>query len=278
MFWEWQAWIYTEIFLAGQEALLVQEYCFPSCLYNCTDVVCQTLCLQSNLMTILYVNVCPYPLTLVQCFASSFFHISFALSFVLIFHFPILLFLFFSSSLAFSFQLRGQVGLCSYRVTQSTQPLSQREPSKRTWATLTVMAASSMTHIIMHMHAHQSPMSYIIFKIVPLNKKVHFPNCHINIFIHNSRDIFQIFVKNASVNPSETHNQTLTTPSLSSGGLKYKAFRDAGERREKKKEASFKNGKMSVVPINNLGFSVRQLRGVLWIPPMGPSLLPAVEL
>lgn len=44
------------------------------------------------------------------------------------------------------------------------------------------------------------------------------------------------------------------------------------------KKASFKNGKMSVVPINNLGFSVRQLWGVLWIPAMGPSLLPAVEL
>lgn len=44
------------------------------------------------------------------------------------------------------------------------------------------------------------------------------------------------------------------------------------------KKASFKNGKMSVVPINNLGFSVRQLWGVLWIPPVGPSLLPAVEL
>lgn len=35
------------------------------------------------------------------------------------------------------------------------------------------------------------------------------------------------------------------------------------------KKASFKNGKMSVVPINNLGFSVRQLWGVLWIPAMG---------
>lgn len=46
-----------------------------------------------------------------------------------------------------------------------------------------------------------------------------------------------------------------------------------------KKNASFKkNEKMSVVPINNLGFSVRQLWRVLWIPPMGPSLLPAVDL
>lgn len=44
------------------------------------------------------------------------------------------------------------------------------------------------------------------------------------------------------------------------------------------KKASFKNGKMSVVPINNLGFSVKQLWGVFWISPMGPSLLPAVEL
>lgn len=44
------------------------------------------------------------------------------------------------------------------------------------------------------------------------------------------------------------------------------------------KKASFKNGEMSVVPINNLGFSVRQLWGVFWISPMGPSLLPAVEL
>lgn len=48
--------------------------------------------------------------------------------------------------------------------------------------------------------------------------------------------------------------------------------------RSLKKRLPFKNGKMSVVPINNLGFSVRQLWGVLWIPPMGPSLLPAVEL
>lgn len=74
--------------------------------------------------------------------------------------------------------------------------------------------------------------------------------------------------------PSETHTH-MQTSTLSCGRLKYKAFRWG---REVEKKASSRNGKMSVVPINNLGFSVRQLWGVLWIPSMGPSLLPAVEL
>ncbi|MEQ2187203.1 hypothetical protein GOODEAATRI_002186, partial [Goodea atripinnis] len=75
---------------------------------------------------------------------------------------------------------------------------------------------------------------------------------------------------------SQFIRDTHKPPTLSSSSLKYEAFRDEGERL--KKMLPFKNGKMSVVPINNLGFSVRQLWGVLWIPPMGASLLPAVEL
>lgn len=52
----------------------------------------------------------------------------------------------FFPSLPSLLQLREWVGPCRYHVTQSTQPSSPREPSKRTRATLTVTAASSMRH------------------------------------------------------------------------------------------------------------------------------------
>lgn len=50
------------------------------------------------------------------------------------------------SPILFLLQVREWVGPCRYHVTRSTRRSSPREPSKRTWATLTVMAASSMRH------------------------------------------------------------------------------------------------------------------------------------
>lgn len=55
----------------------------------------------------------------------------------------LLLFLFLLPS---SLQPREWVGPCRYRVTPSTRPSSPREPSRRTRATWTVTAASSMRH------------------------------------------------------------------------------------------------------------------------------------
>lgn len=116
-----------EIFPAGQETALVQKCCFLSNVNIYMDAVCLTVCLRNSLRS--------YYLILkgvVQSFStiSGWMSRSFSP--------PSLSFLLPTS------QLRGQVGPCRYRATQSTRPLSPRGPSKRTPATLTATAASSM--------------------------------------------------------------------------------------------------------------------------------------
>lgn len=118
--------------------------------YVCKDVVCLTVCLQYICITILKTY-----LTLKWMFhdfptnfdSFSFFFLSFHLSISVSFFFSLPSFpppLPHSLPSLTPAQLRGQVGPCRCHVTRSIQPLCPREPSKRTRATLTAMAASSM--------------------------------------------------------------------------------------------------------------------------------------